>query len=509
MIRLEYLNKLFKIKNGYTIAKSSREVTFNSLIIDFTNKTIQDLPYKYQECKILEYDTEDEPELIKKGKTIFFGYVSNFKLQDMKLEKEQRFLEIELLSPLAMATKRTITAIGTYELSNLINVILEPLINDGYQIKEKRISKHQVTVNYLIETIESAMNKLSKKNSFWWYISENKEIYLYDIDYLLNLEPKIIYDTKLNGLYKLTPKADAIDYCNVVNISNVRLYSISDLDFKPLFNVENIIKKDDEIEFEHAIDIKPQNIIKAEDSQTHDYYDVDYEKYVAFQMDYEGGSVKVTTDGTNLYLTNCQIGDSSIDEEKRTWTLIQDPFFSTLIIGIRYNGTNNVTGITKLHSCSALIWTKYKMLNNKEINKMKGIISKTGIIENTINLGEQWRTYPELKEIAQSYINKESTKIDIVTMELDYDYNLNIGDIVKISKQGYMIDDKFIITDISETTFGIRTTWSITMRNSNYLENFIDLFRVAETEENENKTYNEVISNFDEESIAEVHEVEL
>lgn len=52
MTYLEYSNKKFKIVNSYTINTSSRQVTFSDINIDFTNRTLEDLPIKYQEAQI-------------------------------------------------------------------------------------------------------------------------------------------------------------------------------------------------------------------------------------------------------------------------------------------------------------------------------------------------------------------------------------------------------------------------------------------------------------------------
>ena len=49
MVRLKILNSYYKVAGGYNISESSREVKFSNLKIEFTDKTILDLPLKYQE----------------------------------------------------------------------------------------------------------------------------------------------------------------------------------------------------------------------------------------------------------------------------------------------------------------------------------------------------------------------------------------------------------------------------------------------------------------------------
>ena len=52
--RVVYNNKAFKIIDEYSIKFSNNEVTFNDIKIDFTNRSIADIPYKYQEIKIMQ-----------------------------------------------------------------------------------------------------------------------------------------------------------------------------------------------------------------------------------------------------------------------------------------------------------------------------------------------------------------------------------------------------------------------------------------------------------------------
>ena len=71
-----------------------------------------------------------------------------------------------------------------------------------------------------------------------------------------------------------------------------------------------------------------------------------------------------------------------------------------------------------------------------------------------------------------------------------------------------MIDGFYIITDILETHKDNRyNQYKITLRNSNYFESYVDLFRSKETEEIEEKNYNLSTIDYEEGTIREVHEV--
>lgn len=56
MIKLKYGNVALDVFDGYEITNSSQDVAFNDLVCDFTNRTIEELPEKYQETKLIEID---------------------------------------------------------------------------------------------------------------------------------------------------------------------------------------------------------------------------------------------------------------------------------------------------------------------------------------------------------------------------------------------------------------------------------------------------------------------
>ena len=522
MIKLKYNNTYYNLLNDYIVKKSSREVSFNNIVVDFTNKTITDLPKKYQECQIIKITNGEE-------KTIFTGYINNFVLPNMKNKEEYRELEIELLSPMALSTRRTITAIGNYKLQDLINIILQPLYNDGFILKELNISNNELTVNYLIETVESTLNKLSNKYNFWWYIDENKNIYINSIDYQFGLEPKLVYneDIKLKGLKDLVPSIDATDYCNVINFTNVRVWQFSysgafttasltpityNLEKDSLIDRTQAIKNNVEIEFNHPIDINVVNIEKSINSNSQHIVFTNYNNY-AFYMQYTysdntTGTVYILKNGNNLTISS----NATIEENPQTtkeFEFKRDTFFSNLITGFKYNnGSKTITSIQTLFSCSALMWTRLKINNLEEINASKNRISLSGQVEKIINMNEQWKTFDELQEIGNAYLKTNSSQADNIKMVFDENYNFKIGNIIKIDRPNFLIQGKYIITDITEKWLSKGyNEYTLMLRNSNYFENYVDLFRYNETEEIDEKVYNLTTIDYNEDSIREVHEV--
>lgn len=519
MVKFKIKDTYYRLIDGYDIQESSREVKFSNVILDFTNKTILDLPLKYQECQLVDINGNSE-------EIIYTGYVNNFNLPKMKNKKEYRELELELLSPLAMATVRTADAVGTYNLQLLINELIMPLINDGFVLKEMNVGNNQITVNFLNETVESSLNKLSNKYNFWWYIDKNKNIYINSIEYLISKTPKLVYDNnnKIDGLIDVIPSINATDYCNVVNFSNVRLFTYSRIDRRTAIDTETSqeyvyytdynpimsqkeINPGDEIEFDIPFDISLSNYLKVKDTFrigtispdiifSINYYDennigVNNNEYISFQ----NNEINISS--------NISINDTYSDSNK--FVLVRDSFFNNLIVGLKYNGSQKII-INSLQVANALMWTKIKIIDNNEVYKNKGIISETGIVEKQIDMKEQWKFHDEIIDIANSYIKKNTSKVEQVKLNIDQDNNLNIGDTIKINKPFFLIDDTYIITDKNIIYDDNVKTWQFILKNKNILESYIDLFRASEQEEIE-KNYHLITSNYSEETIKETYEV--
>lgn len=514
MIRLKIRDAYYRVLDEYTINESSREVKFSSLKIDFTNKGIVDLPLKYQEVQLLDLNED-----YSVNEVIYTGYVNNFVLPKMKNRNEYRELEIDLISPLGMTTLRTADAVGTYKLQTLVKRLIQPLIDDGYVLKALNIGNNQITVNYLNETIESSLNKLSNKFSFWWYIDKNKNIYINSIDYLMGLTPKLTYNDNnaISGLIDVIPSIDATDYCNTINFTNVRLYTESFFErwegtrknmttvdyiyYEPLFK-KDAINTGDKIEFEFPISLNPNaldkvgltkynkncmlGIAKKIGSGTIDYL---------INIYYENGIVNIPS--------NVSIEDNYSDSN--TWVLVRDAFFKDLIVGLQYNGTP--FDVFVVNSSTGLKYAKIKVSNDNEIERNKGIISQTGIVEKQIDMNEQWKTHQELLEIANSYIYANTSKVEQVKLTIDKDHDLNVGDTIKIDKECFLINDTYIITDKMVNFDNNVKTYYYTLRNTNILENYVDLFRANEKEDTENKNVSLITSSYVDEGIKESYEV--
>lgn len=503
-------NVELKIVNTYEINRSSQDVTFSDLTCDFTNLTTNDLPEKYQEVKVIDTDT---------NKIKFFGYVDNYNFGEMRETDE--FLEIKfvLLSPMKLATLRTFIATGIYNLTDLIqNTILKPLINDGFEIEKLDVVDRDVTVNFLSSTIEYGMNYLSNQFNLWWFIDENKKIYVQMIDDVLNKKPSQIYDNthKINGLQYIRPTIESENYANVINFSNVRVYETSSVslvrdeivyELNPLIKEQVFnLKKGDQILFRHPVDLKKENILKSAKSFN---LKTVYDGLEILGWYTNGNFFRVRvnnySESRGTWLTSDNVGYKGDETAEQEFLLIRDSFFSNLIVGFEYNGDKTIDWISSIFSDSALVWEVFKFYNDKAINDKKGIINNTGIVELTVDMNETWKTIPELQEMGKSFIDKNSLQFDgEIELKLENDI-FKIGDILKINK--ILFNNNYVITNIKEIFSKGVFEYYVTCKNANIINNYMEIFRPSISENTDEKIYQIKISHYVEEGIEEKFEV--
>lgn len=504
MTRLVYGNIELQVLDGYSMTKSSQDVTFNSISCDFTGYTQEDLPDKYQEVKLVE-----------DGNVLFFGYVDEYSFKEMREVDIETEIEITLLSPMKLATLRTVMLSGTYRLLDLIPEVLKPLIDDGFSIEELEITNRTITTNYPLNTVEYCMNNLSNKFNFWWFIDEHKKIYIKDISLMLSKKPNYKYDSenKIPYLQYIKPTVSSEGYANVVNFNNVRIYESTYYDdsleqnINPMMNKFNVTIKDGEqIDFAYPIDFTEKNIKKSLESQG-----LGTSGFVLYVVGtYSDGSsfiIDITYDTNNgLVFRTPNVGFDG-DGDNKEFSLIRDSFFSNLITGFKFsNSSKNIISISTFRSHSILVYNIMRLYNDGDIANKRGKISETGIVETTIDMNESWKTLQELQEIGVSYMNKNSLKLDgELELKIDTTCNMQVGNTIKIDK--LLFTGIYIITKIQLRFVNNYKEWVITCKNGNMLNNFIDIFRGENTQENEEKTYKTSIVHYVEEKINEVFEV--
>lgn len=479
MIRLKYQDKSYRILNDYSLNYSSREVKFSSITIDSTDMKIEDLPVKYQKIEIVEDD-----------RVLLTGFLDSYTLPKMKNQTEFREMEITLLSPMQMATNRTCTILGTYTLENLISMIFQPLVDDGFRIVEKDFgSEQQYTATFGFETIENAMNYVSNSKNLWWYIDESCGIHIRDINSITNQTPKrkISHEKKENGLYELTPSVESLDYANKINIKNARIY----LDYNTPLQETKVLEPNTVYEFNYPIDISVENAKKlANESssstiimfQMNPYNESQGLAYILQLSLGEDGSLEIS-DKENISFSD--------DDEQKLFVFQKDNFFKNLITGIKYTGSSNLI-VHLCRSYTSLKKSTVQFFENDEIEKNKNKISNSGVIERTFDLNEKWFTTKEIIEYAKTLIGLNGSQTNIINLSYDIEQDMEIGDLIRIELENYLSIGDFIITDKTVNFSNGIKKYTYTMRNSNFLENYIDLFR-AEITEIEDQTLEDML----------------
>lgn len=519
--RLVYNKKAFKILDGFTIKQSNAEVTFNDITIDFTGYSLLDIPFKYQELKIIQAETEEEI-LNENGEVVFAGFLDDIDLSEMKIRKEeQRELTLTVLSPLAMSTKRYVSLIGTYSKEEAIRRVLQPLLDDGFKIVEFNIPTGQITTNFVIESVENCMNDMCFKAGVFWFIDENKNIYINSIDYLFGLGSKktIAPDVITKGLSKIQPKIENIDYANVINFKNVRIYYstmsmcdelnnlIEEHDY-PLLNLPKKLKKGDTVQFNNPIVVSEDTLRKLREEGEVDDADV---ASLSIIIGGEEFYIRIETNEKSAdydkYVTSNNFSFSDDGGEEKTLVLQRDSFFNNLITGFKWNGADNSV-VSRIYTGTALRYTTMRFMHSAEINNLKGVISDTGIVEKCIDYQEKWTTTTQLVDYARSLMSSNTKTINQVDLTFDETPNLKIGDIVEIHEPDFYIDGKFAVKEISYKYINDENEeWNIKLKNSDLNSTYIDLFRPAQKQENESKTDTVVLSEYVEETVYEKHEI--
>lgn len=521
--RIVYNNKAFKIINEYGFKFSNNEVTFNDITIDFTGCTLADIPYKYQEIKIMQAENEKN---ILNGTVLFTGYLDDIKLSEMKMQEEFREITLTLLSPLKMATKRSVSLIGTFGLSTAILRIIQPLLDDGFILKELNVSEGQITTNYILETVENEMNDIGFKRNIFWHINEKKEIFINSIDYLFGLPSAktINQNIKEEGLLKIQPEISNTDYANIINFKNIRLiYSEKDTTYDdpsahkygyniyPIIELDKVLKNGDVVNFDNPI-IVDEDVLKQvieEKNEENNYYcfyayikisDSEYKTY-EMKITYENGIVGNLNTNGSITFSNDSGGEGEI-------VLQRDNFYTNLITGFKWNG-EDVT-LCEIRSDTALRYTTMRFMYSPEINKLKGVISQSGQIEKTVDYNAKWTTLSQLITYARSLMTQNSNVVNQVTLEYDVNPNLKIGDIVEINASNFYIQGKFAVKDITYTFYNEnKQNWQITLKSTDLISTYIDMFRPVEKEENADNINTVILSEFVEEKVNEVHSLEL
>ena len=500
--------KRLNLLDSFSLSKSSQNVEFSNLKVDFTDGIKEELPFVLQEIKIFDGIIENA----ETNRLLYTGFVDDYKLPEIKNFTERVFIELAVLSPMSLATKRYISLSGNYETVELINLLFEPLINDGFVLEKVDIDSKNIQVNYFVQTIESIANDLSNKLNFFWYIDENKKIYVINIEKMFNNYPnfEITEKEKIFGLQSITPTLQSNGYFNTINIKNARVYCTGVSRSTPMiyptnyFSILNnlTLNTDDEITFNSPVDMSITGLETLCSEQQTGNPSLIVLSLTGQNISYNIGYYK--GQGV-LELQNGIVFDDE-DTDGATIILKRDSMFKNLVTGFTWKGSR--VSLTEIWSDCMLKYQVFKMMNSTEIEKCKGIISNSGVIENTIDVNEKWFTKRELIEYCRNMMSSNSNQITDVQLKIkNIDYDLKIGDLIRINMPKFMINDNFIITSIKSNYSLNSKDFTIDTKNSKLTDSYIDLFRSTETQEDDEKYDISNIIEYSDEGIIESYEV--
>lgn len=188
-----------------------------------------------------------------------------------------------------------------------------------------------------------------------------------------------------------------------------------------------------------------------------------------------------------------------------------DSTFKNLATGVTYKGEGSIT-IRGISSQTFLRYANMRLINWHEVNQYKGKITSSGQIEKILDVENGWFTVEELIDYVRSKLTVNNKYTNQINIKYDKENDVKVGDRIDINLPKYFTVGNFIITGISESTEKTNPTqYNIELRNTNILENFIDLFRSSsDIEEQESQTEMEYVVEYaEEETIQEIHEVEF
>lgn len=215
---------------------------------------------------------------------------------------------------------------------------------------------------------------------------------------------------------------------------------------------------------------------------------------------------------TGYLRNNSNYKDIGVDSQADSlFVLEMDGTFKNLAKAVTYKGEEDVT-INSIESETALRYATMKLLNWHEIEKNAGIITTTGQIEKTIDANDKWFTQQELIEYIRGCFIENDKNTNIIKIYCDEDNNINIGDRLDIDLPELYTQGTYIVTDIVLSKEKSNPyNYEIELRNTSLSENYANLFQdQLDTEEQENQTEVEYVVEYaEEETIAEIHEVEI
>ncbi len=471
--------KDFKIEQEVSFRKSSRETRFDDIRIDFTGFTLDDRPIKWQEVQLVEED------VVK-----YYGYVENISVDRFDTPFQRTFLDIGLMSPRSFLSVRTTSASGvSVPLNTAVENILQPLINEGFTIEQNELPNVEINYVFTFKKIEKILNELGKDNNFYWFVDEQKKIYLKSLSFLEQQEANTFDEFK----FSLKPSISAVDYCNVVNLKNQLIFRE-----KEMLAGRTIVPGETyNLPFPISISERTGRRLAVQDqvsSAGHNLFRFSFVisgDTVIYQIFYDTVAQEIVV-----------LGDIGIDgEDDKNLLLVTDAFNKTLITGFKTRDDFVTITLNDIKTESALARTSTVYTDINEVNKQKDKSSPSGRVEKTIDLKDQFLTARDSLELAKTELLNQSSATD----EIEVFFRIPIADATQLTDKflpltkvsanfpEYLTEGEFIITDTDYIQTNEIVEFSFVAKNVNLVENFIDLYRERE-EDNEEEIFDNIYS---------------
>ena len=497
-MKAKWNNKYYKITTLPTLTKSSREVSFPEIEIDFTDHEIEDLPIKFQEIEIV--DTTKEPE-----ETKFFGYCENFQFPEMDGTEKKILVNIGLMSPLKLAGIKSKTIQVQYKpLNEVVVDVLSPLINEGFVIEQNTLPTIKVALREAFKPVEQIMNQLSNDYNFYWFIDEKKKIYIKNGGTLQTAEPVVNSLTEINAFagYTYRPTMNAVEHANIINAKNQNI-----LQFNNELIPQNIELADqDEIQFRYPVSISKttgSRIANESDRATFGFplwmmvinrtVPAGLAQYF-IQYDEENDEV----------LIDSAIGFDGVDNADVTKTILlkTDPVDRTKIVGLK-NVWGGTIELQSVGSYSTIVPTITIYQDAIDIEKSKEKVSPSGKIEKTVDFNGRYITKTDSLDFAKNRVLRTSSPALVDEIEItikgvpneEYDNFIDQAIPLKtiVTNEQYA-KGRFIITDTSLVQEPNWNIFQIKAKNTNIIDNYLDLFRSDKGEAEEDELTNQIYS---------------
>jgi len=455
-----------------------------------------ELPFAWQEILLVD----------DLGATKYIFYFKSLTAPMFATGQETIRLKLSLYSTRELLSHRTVTLIENNNINALVeNLVADILTSDGYTIVDNDLSTTNIVqISYIKQSIETILNDLANTYEFVWYSDEFKHIYFKSISNLTNGTTDIlINDDKLNDNYgvNIQPILSTTDYNNVVELTNVLLVGLapngilSNETINPYIYVEenetnnfkrNVWLTDEAVYKNHATTVSNVTVMR-------------------FLFNISGSSVEYDIEWNRVggFIYPSEIGFDGVDNNdvSKLILLIRDQDNNDLITGCKCINLTT-THYISASSVIALNPTTYTYYDNQQILKIQPYTNTSGKIQKSINMYNRYFGKDELLATAQGLLTKSNSIAGEVKLLFEVNDksgdlpHIALGNVIEINRTdnvGQLIGrQKYVISDYTRNENHIRYTYTVTAKNINLNQTYIDLYRKIKFQDNKEQLTNNI-----------------